>query len=455
MKLHKNTFKVLTILVSSLLLVYVISGMRLSDAVALESGGEQVGRIVEQTRDRVVLETKSGERTVILADRIKKDKKGELEIARGLWTVLAQSRPGWFVVAIVLFGLPPVSGAVRWRMLLATQNVRLTFYESCSLTFIGYLFNYIMLGLTGGDVVKAYYVSRQTQRKTAAVLSVFMDRLIGLIALALLAMGILLLNLGDKRFGDVVVPVVVFAIMAVFGVLVLLSRRLRRKLPQTVVVVAAVGGTALLMGRAITLGLGAVRYEILVFALVILAAGIMVLTPLSRFLRWEALKHKLGSYRIVREIDGCFHVYRAHPWVLSLAFTMSFIIHCLNIVGVYACGRALGVGLGLTSYMLLVPVILMISSIPVSVAGLGVQETMFQLFFGLPGIGLSLNVASMLAFLFRILGSFIWVIPGYLFLVLWRDRPSLEAVQESMMETEPSESTGQLDEGAGSDGRSG
>ena len=44
-----------------------------------------------------------------------------------------------------------------------------------------------MPGAVGGDLLKAWYVTKHTDRKIAGVLSVFVDRLIGLVALVLMA----------------------------------------------------------------------------------------------------------------------------------------------------------------------------------------------------------------------------------------------------------------------------
>ena len=88
------------------------------------------------------------------------------------------------------------------------------------------------------------------------------------------------------------------------------------------------------------------------------------------------------------------------------------------------------------TYMVLIPVIVMISSIPVSVAGLGVQEGLFPFFFGLPKVGVGANEAAMLAFMFRFGGSFVWVVPGWVMLLLWRGRRrNVGEVAEAAMET--------------------
>lgn len=437
MKLNKRLFKIVTALVSTLLLALVVGQMHLSDEVSLTSGKTVKGKILSIREDGVRLQTASKEETWISREDIARDKKGEIKIERGVWIVL--ERAGdleglmWALLALFLLALPPIGGAVRWWVLLRMQGIELGMGRSVSLTYIGYLFNYVMLGLTGGDVVKAYYVTRETQRKTEAVVSVFMDRVVGLIALTVLGLIVVMTKVNDPNFKQVVLPIELFTVMGVFGVLVMMSRQLRRRLPETLLGVAALGGGAVLASRVAMMGFATVRTEVIIFAAVVVAFGLVVLSPARRVLQWEAIRHRLGANRMVREVDDSFHMYRKQPWGLGAMFMLSMVIHVLNVVGVYACGRALGIEQGLMTYMVLVPVIVMISSIPISVAGLGVQESLFPFFFGLPGLGVGANEAAMLAFLFRFGSSFLWVIPGWVLLLLWRGRPSVSTVEESAL----------------------
>ncbi|GEM_PF-3233311 len=448
MKLNKRAFKIITVTVSTLLLVLVISRMHLSDEVTLIGGEVVRGRIVEMSGETVVMEVRSPKDLRYLSrEEIAQDKKGRPEIERGVWIVLSQAGQStglkWMLLALFLFALPPVVGAVRWRLLLRMQGIDLGLGRCTSLTYIGYLFNYVMLGLTGGDVVKAYYVSRETHRKTEAVLSVFMDRVIGLLALTALGLAVVLSKLRDPNFGNVILPMELFAVAGMFGVLMMLSRRLRRRVPETALGVAALGGGAIVAGRVVMMGFAAVHLEVYAFVGVIMLAGLVVLSPARRLLQWEAIRSRLGKHRIVREVDAAFVVYRKYPWTLGALFALSMAVHVLNVVGVYACGRTLGIQTGMTTYLVLIPVIVMISSIPISVAGLGVQETMFPFFFGLPGIDVGANEAAMLAFMFRFGGSFLWVVPGYVVLLLWRGQPAVGKVaEEALAETMPTEEAG-------------
>ena len=79
--------------------------------------------------------------------------------------------------------------ALRWRMLLAGQGIQISVFRVLSLTFQGCMFSLFMPGgAVGGDVLKAAFLARETRdgRKVEGVTTIFLDRVIGMMALFLL-----------------------------------------------------------------------------------------------------------------------------------------------------------------------------------------------------------------------------------------------------------------------------
>ena len=77
---------------------------------------------------------------------------------------------------------------IRWQWLLRVQGIDLAWPRVFALVFIGVFFNFCIPGGTGGDVVKIFYLLKETPGKRAqALLSVLVDRIIGVISLAVLA----------------------------------------------------------------------------------------------------------------------------------------------------------------------------------------------------------------------------------------------------------------------------
>jgi len=85
--------------------------------------------------------------------------------------------------------------AWRWKLILAAHDIKITFWRTMNLYFIGQFFNAFMLGSVGGDLVKAVVVTKEfPHKKTEAVTTIFIDRMIGLLSLVSLASFIIIIR---------------------------------------------------------------------------------------------------------------------------------------------------------------------------------------------------------------------------------------------------------------------
>ena len=76
----------------------------------------------------------------------------------------------------------------RWLQLVRAQGMTFAPKDAARLGFIGNLFNLVIPGAVGGDVIKAAFLCRmQPDRKPQAVASMILDRILGLLGLFLLA----------------------------------------------------------------------------------------------------------------------------------------------------------------------------------------------------------------------------------------------------------------------------
>ena len=110
------------------------------------------------------------------------------------FTHLNQIASGRIVVFTVLgglmIGIQLVLCAVRWQILLRIQRIEVPFLRALSLSMQGTFFSLCMPGgAVGGDVVKAAFLLRETGKgqKLHGVTSIFIDRVIGMLALFFLA----------------------------------------------------------------------------------------------------------------------------------------------------------------------------------------------------------------------------------------------------------------------------
>lgn len=112
-----------------------------------------------------------------------------------LWDSLAHFSPIYLLPAMFFYMLHIFFCAWRWRRLARILAVELSFFQALSLTFQGYFFSLVIPGgAIGGDVVKMGFISQRSRhgKKTDGAFTVLMDRIIGMIALLILALAILL-----------------------------------------------------------------------------------------------------------------------------------------------------------------------------------------------------------------------------------------------------------------------
>lgn len=99
------------------------------------------------------------------------------------WTT---ANPLLLVCAVAIFTLTPVLQGIRLRRLLAPQGIAIGVGESIRLAFAGNFMNFaVPVGSTTGDVYKAAYLARRSDRSGNAVVTTFVDRAIGLATLLL------------------------------------------------------------------------------------------------------------------------------------------------------------------------------------------------------------------------------------------------------------------------------
>src|SRR5262252_2799868 len=90
----------------------------------------------------------------------------------------------WVVMSMLAYGVVEVAAAFRWHVLLKVQQIRLSVPRLAGLFFIGLFYNQFLPGGTGGDIIKSYYLLKETpDKKAGALLAVVFDRFIGLVAL--------------------------------------------------------------------------------------------------------------------------------------------------------------------------------------------------------------------------------------------------------------------------------
>lgn len=298
-----------------------------------------------------------------------------------LWEVFQHCDVWWFLAGIAFVGVVCALGVVRWQWILRVQGLELNLRRVNSIFFVGMFFNAFLLGSTGGDVIKAWYVAHETHHKKAeAVATVVVDRLIGLLALFVLAL-IMMGIYRDRVFDDVRLRT--FAVITLAFVL------------------AVVLGTIIGFWRGFTDNVPQLR------------------TWLQRMPRYDMLRRMVDAYR----------VYASHPGVLVKTTLISFAVHLASMLSIVCVGKGLGIvtANGMIDYFLYLPIINSVTAIPISISGFGVRELMYAQMFGEVGVAQASGVAlSLLGFV----ANLFWSIVGAGFYLTHRkELPPAEAME--------------------------
>jgi len=237
--------------------------------------------------------------------------------------------PVVFISAVALYLIAAIVSTLRWKLLIPyhTKTSRLF-----SIYMIGSFFNTYMPGTIGGDAVKAYYLNKELlASKTTpslqeqpslilAIASIFMDRYIGLAAL---------LSLGVAAFP--------------FGI------RHLEKASSGWPVIWIIPATAVIFAAA----------SILIF----------------KFRVGERLKYLLKFYNY-------FRLYSSKRGLIARAFIYSIVVQLLGILSVYIIARGLSLDAPFLLLIIFLPIIILVSSLPISISGIGLREGSFILLLG-------------------------------------------------------------------------
>lgn len=238
----------------------------------------------------------------------------------GINRLVREADRRYLLVAIFLPPLSYILTSIRWHLLLESLEIRLNPFRTFVLNCVGAFYNAFMPGTTGGDLIKAYYAARHTERRTRAVLSVIIDRIIGLLALILLggAMAAYQWHIPDCRRVAIASGIILGSVA--LGSAVFYSKRLRR------------------------------------------------LTGLDFILR------RLPMQRQVTKAVEALEIYRHRPVPLLLALLLSFPVHITAILSATFAGWAFGLRMPVFYYWVVVPVVALAGAIPISPQGIGVME---------------------------------------------------------------------------------
>ncbi len=281
---------------------------------------------------------------------------------------------------------------VRWRMLVRAINIPFSIADAFRLGFLGYLLNFVSVGLVGGDLFKAVFIARQCPgRRAEAVATVMVDRVFGL-----------------------------YALLVVTSIAVLLS-----DFSDSSTAVATICNSTLLATAIGAVGIG------------------LLMTPGLTGPRIVAI---IESVPLVGKIGGrlvsAIGLYRKRPGVLLASGLLSLIVHATLATGVYLAARSLfPAAPTLAEHLVIVPLSLVAGALPFTPAGLGAFEAAMEQLSSIIPLNPSGSDGLIVALVYRLITICIAAVGGVYYVIGRKEVAQVLEEAEHEPEKETSENT--------------
>ena len=263
---------------------------------------------------------------------------------------------GWIGIAIAASFLQIFVGVLRWCEVSAECGAPLATKQAMRFNVIGTFFNQTLPSSIGGDAVRLLLVARAGAGWRAATYSIFVDRAIGLIALAIIIVA---------------------------------------SLPWSYTLIGDPNG----------------RSALLLVDCAALAGGIGFLV-LGR-LHWPWLKRWWGTHHLHACAVIANRVIFSRERGPKIA-VLSVLVHVLAVFIAWCVVQSIGAPVTFGQIFQLIPPVMLITMLPISIAGWGVREATMGLAFGYAGLMTNegINVSLLfgaVSFIVGAVGGLVWI----------------------------------------------
>ena len=242
--------------------------------------------------------------------------------------VFARINPLWIAPLIVFSYLGIIISCARWQLFLDARGIAIRVHRLAFYYVIGYFFSNLLPGMFGGDILRGWILGKRVSNKTEVFASVFMERLSGVAGLMCVALVASLFHWQTLRESGLM-P---YMFIALFSLLVFII---------------------LIYNKAL-----------------VMKAGSLV--------KWK--KVELWKTRLLRFHDAVYF-FRNQKKTVAMAFFCSIVFHILTSVNTFIICLALHIHVNFLDIMVTMPLIFLLSAIPLTPSATGVWEFAFIFFF--------------------------------------------------------------------------
>jgi uncharacterized protein (TIRG00374 family) len=284
--------------------------------------------------------------------------------------VLSHARLGLLLASMGILWVGHAICIFRWRKLMRPLMPVFSLLRLFEIYCIGLFFNLAFPTAVGGDVVKMYYAGKPSRQYAQSFAATFLDRDTGMLAMLVLAC-----------VGTFLLP------MKIPGI------------PVTLIVWLSFAG--------------------------FLVLNVFIFMPaLHRVL--TQLLHRLNLSKMAARVDAisnAFQVMGKNPRVLLDALLISLVNQLLVFGVTWLTAIGLRLSVPFLYFLVIVPVITLVTMLPISISGLGWREAASVSLFGAIGVAAAPSLALGLLSSIMVLLS---AVPGGILYIFFRNRSDLQ-----------------------------
>ncbi len=241
---------------------------------------------------------------------------------RQIASQLAFANLWWIAWATLLFVISNLLGSVQWFCLLKNQGIAIPLRSVIAYYHVGLFFNNFLIGYVGGDAIRIFDIARVSGNSSIAISTVLMDRLIGFVMLTSLALVAGLVWHSIFQSDTILLVLGLILCCWIFSFVVLFHERFARRISW-------------------------------IFRLIL---------PVRLKNKMKQVYISINSFKHERKI-------------LVQVLLISIAVQSLRIMVHYYAALAVGVHAHIKYFFIFVPAIALLSSLPISIGGIGIRET--------------------------------------------------------------------------------
>jgi len=282
-----------------------------------------------------------------------------------LLAALTRVHPAVLPVAVVVGVFSLVVSAYQWQSLLRSERIHFDLAKLINLYLVGMTFSHFLPTGMGGDVVKAFYVGRESGNSAGSASAVVMSRVTGFFGMLFVA----------------------------FPALIIWHAHFTRNI--------------VLLFVSLSLGVGSM-----------IVGAVFSARLLPGLFKGKWAKRRLFASAI--RIGDALSMSARRPRSLCVATLFGILFHVVACLNYYSFALALGMDVPLHFYFVAIPLASLAAFLPISINGFGVRESAFVYVFST--IHVAVTTSLLLAFLVDVQVLFFGAIGGCIYLTMGSDK---------------------------------